>query len=471
MYVYSRREALRNLSLGAGSLALAPFLRQLELEAADDPAKLPKRFVFVIRSNGVLQSEIQPEGLEHLGKTRGHPGWQKESHDYALAERKLHPAMAPLESLKDRVSIIQGLSGRMCSAQHEAGFGCLGAYKGKQSPRAETIDGALAKASDGVIPHLGFTMDNFGATMTYPNLSATGPNQKLPYYADPALAYAELFGTVAGGDAKAANDIQRNLLDFMVDDVKRYSSRLNSREKEKLDHYLNGFEALRGRQARLVAMSDTLKRTAPEFRDAFTSEIEIERLRAHFDLIASSLIAGLTRVCTVRCEHLAMRLTGLGLGAKTVHHIGHMIEGQRADGGNAGDAFEKEMGEYETRGVILKFHMELIAGLAEKLQAVPEGDGTMLDNTVIVYLSDHGDRHHSPFADWPMVTVGSAGGKLRAGRYLQVPGWNNRGNRTIANFYLSLLHAAGHPRDTFGDRDLTMDASIDQTGPLAEWMA
>ena len=95
----------------------------------------------------------------------------------------------------------------------------------------------------------------------------------------------------------------------------------------------------------------------------------------------------------------------------------------------------------------------------------------MLDNTVIVYLSDHGDRHHSNFYEWPMITLGSAGGKLKTGRYLQVPGWGNEGNRTIANLYLSLLHAAGHPRDTFGDTDLSMPKSIDQTGPLAEWMA
>jgi len=70
-----------------------------------------------------------------------------------------------------------------------------------------------------------------------------------------------------------------------------------------------------------------------------------------------------------------------------------------------------------------------------------------------------------------MIAVGSAGGKLRTGRYLQVPGRGNAGNRTIANLYLSLLHAAGHPRDTFGDKDLSMPDSIDQTGPLAQWMA
>ena len=466
----SRRDALRNLGLGAGGLAMGSFLRQLRAEAVDDSEGLPKRFVFVIRSNGVLSSEIQPQGLEHFVKTRGHAGWQTKAHDYALADYELHHAMAPLEPLKKQVNVIQGLSGKMCRGSHEAGFGALGAYAGKSTPRAETIDAALAKVSGGVIPHLGFTMDDFGTSMTYPNLSAAGANKPLPYYADPMLAYTELFGTIAtGGDAKAANDIDRNLLDFMVNDVKRYQGRLSATEKEKLDHYLNGFESLQRRQAKLLAMHKTLIQAAPKLQDEFTSEIEIERVKAHFDLAASSLIAGLTRVTTIRADNMSMRLTGLGLGSKTVHGIGHMIEGEK--GGADGGPFDDGKGEFATRAVILKFHMQQIAELAAKLSAVPEGDGTMLDNTVIVYFSDHGDRHHSNFYEWPMITLGSAGGKLKTGRYLQVPGWGNEGNRTIANLYLSLLHAAGHPRDTFGDTDLSMPKSIDQTGPLAEWMA
>ena len=463
----TRRQALRNLSLGGGSLALAPFLRQLR---AEDAAAAPKRFVFVIRSNGILPTEIQPQGLEHLAKPRGPAGWQTKPHDYNLAGYELHPAMTPLQAFKMRLTIFQGLSGKMCRGSHEAGFGALGAYAGKATPRGETIDAALGGLSDGIIPHLGFTMDNFGASMTYPRLSASAANKPLPYYADPMLAYAELFGAIAsGGDARAANAIDRNLLDFMVDDVKRYQNRLSSREKEKLGHYLNGFEALQKRQAKLLSMKETLAKAAPELREDFTSKIEIERVKAHFDLAASSLIAGLTRVVTIRADHMSMRLTGLGLGSKTVHGIGHMIEGEK--GGNGGQPFANGKGEFAVRATILKFHMQQIGQLATKLSAVREGDGWMLDNTVIVYMSDHGDRHHSKFYDWPMVVLGGAGGKLRTGRYLQVPGWGNAGNRTIANLYLSLLHAAGHPRDTFGDKDLQSPEHIDPNGPLAEWMA
>jgi hypothetical protein len=239
-----------------------------------------------------------------------------------------------------------------------------------------------------------------------------------------------------------------------------------------MEHYLNGFETLQQRQAKLKTMGDQLAAAAPELKGHFTSEIEIERLKAHFELAGSSLIAGLTNVCTIRCEHLGLRLSGLGLGNKTVHHIGHMIE--NGNDGNTGDGFEGEAaswGEFKTRQVVMDFHMQQIAKLWETLKAVPEGDGTVADNTAIIYFSDHGDRHHSPFYLWPMTVLGDAGGSFKTGRYLSYPGHKQRGNQTMGNFYLSLLHAAGDKRKRFGQPDLESPDYIDQNTPLAEWMA
>jgi arylsulfatase A-like enzyme len=95
----------------------------------------------------------------------------------------------------------------------------------------------------------------------------------------------------------------------------------------------------------------------------------------------------------------------------------------------------------------------------------------MADNTAIIYFSDHGDRHHSPYYLWPMTVLGDAGGIFKTARYLQYPGHNNRGHQTIGNFYLSLLHAAGDQRKQFGDLDLEAADHINQHIPLNEWMA
>lgn len=472
----NRRQLLKSIALGAGACSMTPFLMQLEAEAlAQKTGAFPKRFVFVIRSNGVLTNEITPEGVDV--KERPHAESFSEWLDLPLAQRKLAAGMSALDPYKDKLSLIQGLSGRMMGGNHEAGFGVLGAYNGKRWPRDETIDWTLGKQLGGVIKHIGLTMDQYGKSVTYPDLSASGPRKTLPYYADPMLAYTDLFGTIAtGGQAKKAIDIDRNMLDFMVDDVKRYQKGLSSVEKEKMEHYLSGFETLKERQAKLRSMGDQLAEAAPELKDHFTSEIEIERLKAHFDLAGSSLIAGLTNVCTIRCEHLEMRLSGLGLGTKTVHHIGHMIQGKEdgtVENPGTGTPFRDgaPVGEFATRQVIMDFHMRQIAKLWETLKAVPEGDGTVADNTVIVYFSDHGDRHHSSYDLWPMTVLGDAGGAFKAGRYLSYPGHRQRGNQTIANFYLSLLHAVGDQRKSFGQPDLESPDYINQSTPLTEWMA
>ena len=120
---------------------------------------------------------------------------------------------------------------------------------------------------------------------------------------------------------------------------------------------------------------------------------------------------------------------------------------------------------------IRKFHAARVADLAKRLDSLPEGNGTMLDNTLIVYMSDSGERHHGFCNEWPMVLVGNLGGRLKtAGRFLQFPKYQKTGHRTIANFYLALLHAVGDRRKSFGMEDKNLK-DIDQSGPLAEILA
>ena len=124
-------------------------------------------------------------------------------------------------------------------------------------------------------------------------------------------------------------------------------------------------------------------------------------------------------------------------------------------------------GVYE---LIRGFHFELIARLAKKLESIPEGDGTMLDNTVIVYLSDAAESHHSRCWEWPFVILGDAGGKLKAGRYVDYPGYAQPGHRTTANLYTTLLNLAGSDAERFGVADPNLK-DLDQTGPLEELLA
>jgi len=99
----------------------------------------------------------------------------------------------------------------------------------------------------------------------------------------------------------------------------------------------------------------------------------------------------------------------------------------------------------------------------------------VLDNTLIVWMSDSGEGHHGFCGEWPLVLVGGMAGKLKtAGRFLQFPTYKEEAketaNRIVRNFYLALLHAVGDRRENFGELDKKMPASA-QAGPLAAILA
>ena len=100
-----------------------------------------------------------------------------------------------------------------------------------------------------------------------------------------------------------------------------------------------------------------------------------------------------------------------------------------------------------------------------------DGAGTMLDNTVIVFLSDAGSQYHTGYENMPLMVLGNMNGAFKTGRYLHYPNSNQSGHRVLANLLMSLQHGAGMPVDDYGDRDLGLSEAIDQRGPLAELMA
>jgi hypothetical protein len=261
--------------------------------------------------------------------------------------------------------------------------------------------------------------------------------------------------------------LDRGLLDFMVNDIKRLNSKLPASEREKLGHYLEGFESLRERRAKIAGMRDVIERGAPQADDKYQSDNEVERLEAHFEIAGAALVTGLSQVVAINTDRLETRYSGLGLGDYTVHALGHLeVKGNT---GNDPQAWENKDGAVEgriARDKIRKLHMDMIARLAAKLDAVPEGNGTMLDNTIIVYFAHAGDRHHPNFFTWPLVTIGGLGGAIKTGRYLQFPSHGELGHHTLGNFYTTILHAAGMPQDGFGHKDLQLGPEVDQECPL-----
>lgn len=461
----ARRDLLKGFSLGAGSLLVQPMLSRLTAQAAG-LATHPKRFVFVVESNGFTPQQGAPEGYTRKSREQRPLGGPSELVDFSLADQTLPMALAPLTPWKDKVTIVQGLSGRICGGGHSNNFKALGAFgqgggNGESTAvLSETIDGALAKQLPGIFPFLGLGVSKRLENSVLYNVSAWAADKPLPHMVKPDLAYAALFGSVAGGMAKQEFIAKNNLLDFIRDDVRRVENKLAAPEREQLGAYLETLDTLRDRQSRLNEIEHTLRAQAPVTSDKYTSAVETDRLDAQFDLGAAALVAGLTNVLTISSgagiRDFDICFTGLGL-KKGKHSIGH--------GGG-----ENGMDWFQLSNMIRRFHFEQIAKLAKKLAGVKEGDGTMLDNTVIVYLSDGAESHHSRCWEWPMVVLGNIGGKLKTGRYVDYPAYGYKGHRTTANMYVTLLQLAGSSRTSFGQADPGLK-DFDQHGPLEELLA
>lgn len=444
-----RRSFLKGVSLGAGATVLGPVLAQLEAHAAGSTAALPRRVVFVVESNGLFPDHIQPRTL-----ARPKNGADRLI-DEPIKNHELPDPIAPLAPFRDRITILQGLSGRIGISDHSANYGALGAHPANKGAMAQTIDNALGDALGGIHPHVCLGIHDKPEVTVHYSLSAVAAGKPAPIQCRPELAYKGLFGSVAGGEGRQAFDLRTGLLDYMADDVKRVRGALAGEERSKLDSYLEAFESLRDRQARIDGIRAALVKHAPA-PDKFKSNVETDRLAGQFDIAAAALISGLTNCVTLTSggggQHY-ITYTGLGLPIGG-HGIGH---GGGVNGKTAA----------ECRVIIRKFHAELIAGLAKKLDSVKEGDGTMLDRTLIVYMSDSGEQHHCNLREWPVLLLGNLGGAIKGGRAIEWPKYGAKGHRTMANLYLALLQAAGKPRAKFGVPDPAL-RDLDQGGPLTE---
>ncbi len=151
-------------------------------------------------------------------------------------------------------------------------------------------------------------------------------------------------------------------------------------------------------------------------------------------------------------QYLAWPALGIPIDG---HEIGH---GRGVNGLSSANCFVK----------VRQCHSKLIAALAARLKSIPEGEGTILDNTFIVYLSASGEAHHPRRREWPVVLLGGLRGKLKHGdRFVQLRTCRQKKHRTLSNLYLTLLQAVGKPRDKFGVADSRL-RDIDQSWLVAE---
>ena len=242
---------------------------------------------------------------------------------------------------------------------------------------------------------------------------------------------------------------------------------IKGHEKRRMEMQIESIGAIRERNKKLIALSGSLAQHLPELApvhaDGGANASTPEKQAAMTDVLVAALKAGLTNVVTYTIDDLGTPITGLP-GNETdrvgIHPLGH----DEAFGG---------VPAWKTREQIRISHVNQIKTIITKLKEVPEGNGTMFDNTMIMYFPENGETHHGVGLESPfLIMAGSRCNLDISGRYIRLPSLGTEGHKTLGNWYTTLLNAHGNPIEHYGDLDLEMSRKkLDQTGAIKEFIA
>ncbi len=462
----TRRDFMATATLGA--IALSP------RTASTKPAggKGPMRFIFLHKGNGLFPSVMVPPSLS---KDDAATEAKKGPLNLDLAKHELPAWMKPLATHQTDLTILQGLSGKMCTTGHHTWCSSLGAFKANErisSIKWATVDFELAKLFPSPMEHIElacFPLGGGNARGTLNGIatgfSARGPQQPNYAFGSPKVAVQELFKSVsADKTVQAQAQLARSGLEFAARREGKLAERTTGGERGKVQSYADSLEAIRERDRKVDAMADAIRPHVPKLDAKYLAEdmTTVDRQRGHVEVLLAALISGLTNIVAFTVDELGHEYTGLaGLETEKVnlHDVGH------------GKPVGKLTAE-EVRFAVRRQHMTLVDTIASRLKKMPEGDGTMFDNTMIFYFPDNGETHHSHGTEYPFVVLSGKNAQLDIrGRYIRLPNYGEPGHKTLGNWYTTLLNAYGNPVRHYGDPDPGLARfGIDQTGAIKPFL-
>jgi Protein of unknown function (DUF1552) len=421
----SRRTFLR----GVGVTMALPWLESVPVWGADPvTAAAPKRFVALFMGCGI-------NALHWWAKGSG-------------ADMRLGKSLEPLEKLKTKINVVNGLFNKNATGvgihPGQTGNVLSGASltKGAELRGGVSIDQVLAKhiGQETVQPSMvlgceqpitGYHETNF--SMAYSShiswLSATSP---VPMEVYPSLAFDSLF------DNRGSRRNQ-SILDRVKEDADGLSRRVSAADKAKLDEYLSSVREVEKRAAAMRATKDKADGPAKDKPlagmkrpDNGLPEDIREHMRLMCDIVALGFQTDKTRIATLL---LCRDISGLFypfLDVRAAHHS--------ASHDDLSEAYER----------VSRYYVSQFAYLASRLDAMPEGDGTVLDNCCLMFLSNmwSGTKHDN--SKLPILLAGGLGGTLKTGRVLDYA-VKGDANRRLCGLYLSIADRMGVKLDRFGD--------------------
>lgn len=420
------------------SLIPGPVLRAAEASAAGPASALtpPLRTAFIYVPNGVNNAHWWPTG--------------------SGSSYQLGSSLAALAPHKADIQVIAGLGHKNANsngdgpgdhARASAAF-LTGAQPRKTAGadiRAgrsidQIIAAGLAGSESHRLPSLELSCDpprqtgncDSGYSCAYQfNLSWRSENQPVPAERNPRLVFERMFGGGSVLDTAESRAIRarqrRSILDFVMDDTRRLQRDLGRADNAKLDQYLT---AIREIERRVVSFESFAGRPDAPLPAGVPSDYE-EHMRLMCDLMVLSFQTRSTPVATLMFASESSGRTFPALGITEGHHsLSH---------------HERRADKLAQLRKIDEFYIRQFAYLVDRMKNTPDGEGTLLDNSLLVYGSGirDGDRHDH--VNLPVILAGRAGGRIQTGRFLNVS------DQPMTNLYLSMLDLHGIKADRFGD--------------------
>jgi hypothetical protein len=364
--------------------------------------------------------------------------------------------LMPLEKFRDRINVISNTAhpaasgvGSDAGADHarSAAVYLSGAHPAKDSIRVGTTIDQIAAAQigqDTPLPSIELSVEEValscgsGYACAYSNtISWKTPEIPLPMENNPQVIFEKLFGDGStNADRAARKQLSRSLLDSVMEQVGSLQKDLPAGDRTRLSDYLDDVREIERRiqKAELQIPADLKLPEAP----VGVPESFDEHFKIMFDLQVLAFRTEITRVATMMYARDTSGAVYPQSGVREGFHVASHHSNSRPN--------------MDKFALINKYHVQMLAYFLEKLKATPDGDGNLLDHSMVLYGSSmsNGNQHdHDPL---PLILAGGAAGQLQGGRHIQ-----NQPHTPMSNLLLSMLDKLGVRADQFGDSSGRME--------------
>jgi len=362
---------------------------------------------------------------------------------------ELSEILQPLKPFHSQINVISGLEsaqayGSGATANHNrsaASFlSAAHAETGAQPHLGVTIDQVVARkiGQDTPLPSIELTIEEStvscgdGLSCSYRDtISWQGPSSPLPMQNNPQVVFERLFGDGNTAEQRAMRRNQSlSLLDSVRGEASSLQQKLPAADRSRLDQYLTDVREIERRvQKAGEQLSEDLD--VPSAPTGVPKDVEAH-IKLMFDLQVLAWQAEITRVSTMLLSKELSNAVYPKSGIRDAFHIlSHHSNIQE---------------NIERFTVLNRYHVTLLAYLLEKLRATPDGDGTLLDHSMLLWGSAMSDGNQHNHTDLPIILAGGASGRLKGGRHLKNP-------RTtpLANLLIAMLDKLDIPAEKFGD--------------------